>query len=67
MVSDVRIIHEGRGGYIEIDGRRYPIELVEGGQFAIHFPRGRRARGLAEDRAQLDALVAREPEKWAIE
>jgi hypothetical protein len=62
-----KIVHEGRGGYVEIDDRRYPIEHVEGGRFAIAFPAGHRHAGRAHDREALEALVAAEPEKWTLD
>ena len=58
-----KVVHVGRGGWIEIERRRYPIEHVEGGRFAITFPAGHGPR----DRAALEALVKAEPDKWAIE
>jgi hypothetical protein len=51
----VRVIHQGRGGYIEIDGYHYPIELVHGGSFIVHFPAGHRHKAL---QAHLDAITA---------
>lgn len=62
-VGAVTVVHEGRGGYVEIRGRRYVIEHVEGGRFCIHFPSGRRA----SDLEALEVLCASEPEKWWIE
>jgi hypothetical protein len=62
----MRIVHEGRGGYIEIDGRRYVIEHVEAGRFCIHYPSGHRAEGRAKDLEQLSALVRNDPDTWAI-
>jgi hypothetical protein len=55
-----RIVHQGRGGYIEIDGERYAIEHVEGGRFCIHVPNGA---------AHLDALqllVDQDPMTWTL-
>jgi hypothetical protein len=63
-----RIVHEGRGGYVAIDDARYPIDHVDGGRFAIHFPAGNRA-GARRD-VHLVALVelcAADPQKWALE
>jgi len=63
----MRIVHEGRGGYIELDDARYPIEHVEGGRFCVCFPAGHRHARLAAHRAALEALVAAEPARWAID
>lgn len=63
----MRIIHEGRGGYIEISGRRYAIEHVGDGRFAIHFPSGNRHAGRAADLELLARLVSDEPTKWSLE
>ena len=61
----MRIVHEGRGGYIELDDRRYPIEHIEGGRFSIHYPAGKRAN--PEHLSALQHLVDSEPDKWAVE
>lgn len=63
----MRIVHQGRGGYVDIDGRRYAIEHVEGGRFCIHFPSGNRHAGRAADLALLATLVRDDPTKWAID
>jgi predicted Zn-ribbon and HTH transcriptional regulator len=61
----MRIVHEGRGGYIELDERKYPIEHVEGGHFSIHYVAGKHPN--PEHLAALKQLVLEHPEKWAIE
>ncbi len=63
--GDPRIVHEGRGGYVEIDGRRYAIELVEGGSFVIHFPCSNRHTKLAAHREILHRLA--EERRWYVE
>jgi len=63
----MRIVHEGRGGHIELDGRRYAIEHVEGGRFCIHFPSGNRHAHRARDRGALERLVRDDPTKWTID
>ena len=67
LVGTVKVVHEGRGGYVEVDGRRYDIEHVEGGRFCIHFPSGHRTRKRASDLEALEALCRSEPEMWSIE
>ena len=61
------VVHEGRGGFIEIDSCRYPIEHIDQGRFCIHFPAGQRhARRDAHLRA-LQQHVLNEPDKWHLE
>ena len=63
----VTVVHEGRGGYVEVEGRRYAIEHVEGGRFCIYVPSGHRARKRASDLEALEALCKSEPGKWSID
>lgn len=63
----MRIVHEGRGGYIELGDKRYVIEHVEGGRFAIHFPSGHRHAGRAADLKALRRLVREQPATWALD
>jgi hypothetical protein len=62
----MQIVHAGRGGYIEIGGRRYVIEHVGDGRFCIYYPSGHRHASREADRAELVSLVAREPETWSL-
>ena len=65
--ASFEIVHEGRGGYVEIEGARYPIDHVAEGRFVIQFPAGNRHPRRDAHRAALAALVADDPEKWALE
>ncbi len=65
--ASFEIVHEGRGGYVEIEGARYPIDHVSEGRFVIQFPAGNRHPRRDAHRAALAALVAHDPEKWALE
>jgi len=67
MLDRLKIVHEGRGGYIEIGGHRYVIEHVEGGRFCIHFPSGNRTRAREVHLIALQALCNAEPDSWALE
>lgn len=58
----MRIVHEGRGGYVELDDVRYPIELMEGGRFCVYFS-GKQAPHLAA----LEQLALEQPDRWAVE
>lgn len=60
------VVHEGRGGHVEIEGARYPIEHVREGHFSIAFPAGNR-RNLQAHLEALTDLVRREPAKWSID
>ncbi len=59
----MRIVHEGRGGYVELEGERYAIEHVADGRFCIHVPRGGRAAHVEA----LMRLAAEDPTRWTIE
>jgi len=61
------IVHEGRGGYIDIDGSRYPIEHIEGGRFCIHFPAGQRHPRRESHLLALQQRVLAEPARWLLE
>jgi hypothetical protein len=61
----LKIVHDGRGGYIEIDACRYAIEHIEGGRFVIHLPSRKRAP--EEHRAALETFCASDPDTWRIE
>jgi len=64
---ETRVVHQGRGGYVEVEGTRYPIEHIEGGAFSVSFPGKNRHRRLAQHLEALEALARAEPGKWAIE
>ena len=63
----MNIVHEGRCGHIDIGGRHYNIEHIEGGLFAIHFQCGHRHRGRDADLTTLLALVQSDPHRWMLE
>ena len=66
-MPNLRIVHEGRGGYIEIDGVRYAIEHVEGGRFSIHVLRNPRHAKQADHLAVLSELARGDPSRWQLE
>lgn len=55
------VVHQGRGGYVEIDGKQYAIEMIAGGQFCIHFPCGHRHSKLKQHLIALMALAEANP------
>lgn len=63
---EARIIHEGRGGHVEIEGRRYAIEMTEGGRFCIHFHCGQRRSRRAVHLDVLMALAAAQEPTWWV-
>jgi hypothetical protein len=61
------VVHEGRGGFIDIDGCRYPIEHIEQGRFCIHFPAGQRHARRDAHLRRLQQHVLSEPDKWHLD
>lgn len=61
--GDAVVVHEGRGGHVAVGPRRYDLEHVEGGRFAIHVP----ARAPRDDVDALRALVRRERGRFTLE
>lgn len=61
------MVHEGRGGYVEVESARYPIEHIAEGRFAIAFPNGTRGATRERHRRALEALVESDPTRWSIE
>jgi hypothetical protein len=58
----MKVVHQGRGGYIQIDATRYDIEHIEGGRFSIRF------HGCNDEhRRAIEALIASEPDKWWLD
>ena len=64
---EITVVHEGRGGRVEIEERRYAIEHINGGRFCIHFPDGNRHARLGQHLQALMALQASEPTRWHVE
>lgn len=63
----ITVVHEGRGGYVELDGARYPIDHVAEGCFCIHFPAGNRHANLQAHLEALNAFAEARSPKWYIE
>ena len=66
-MKQIAIVHEGRGGYVELEGYRYCIEMFAGGHFSIHFPNGNRHNRLQAHLEQLSEFAAQQDPKWAVE
>jgi hypothetical protein len=62
----MRIVHQGRGGYIELDGCRYAIEHIQAGHFCIHFHNSLFQKR-HEHLAQLTEFAQAQEPKWYVE
>jgi len=66
MTGQIKTVHEGRGGYVELGGVRYTIDHVEGGVFCIHFPSGNKHPDPAAHRDALIAFAKSHDPKWYL-
>lgn len=66
-VIDPKIVHQGRGGYIEVDGFKYQIEHIHDGHFCIHFPSGNRHDKLGDHFKELEKIAQAHAPQWYIE
>lgn len=65
--SNMKVTHQGRGGFIECDGLQFDIEMMASGPtFAIYFPRRKHDKKLERIRKQIETFVASDPENWEI-
>lgn len=62
----MRVVHEGRTGYVEIEGIRYDIEHLQRNQFCVHFPSGRRHAKLQMHLNALKKLAESQKQVWQI-
>jgi len=62
----VSVVHQGRGGHVELEGRRYAIEHVQDGGFCIHFPCGHRHARLARHLAILTRFALTQNPPWQV-
>lgn len=64
----MKVVHQGRGGFIEVEGFKFDIEMMATGPaFAIYFPRREFDIKLNRIRKKLDQLVTENPKKWVIQ
>jgi hypothetical protein len=61
----VKVIHQGRGGYVEYKNQKFSIEHVNEGHFCIHFQKNesQTSKCLAELKKFADSQVP----KWYVE
>lgn len=67
MSHEIKIVHEGRGGYVELDGYCYTIDHVAEGRFCIHFPSGNKHGSLQNHFERLKAFADSRSPKWYLE
>ncbi|NRR28660.1 hypothetical protein HSX11_00365 [Oxalobacteraceae bacterium] len=61
----MQIVHEGRGGYVELAGHRFNIEHVDAGHFCISLPRGVQVAPELMD--ALKVFAAAQDPSWYVE
>ena len=66
-MSNIKVVHVGRAGYVEIDGYRYEIEMFAGGHFSIGFPSKNRHKKLQDHLEQLTRFAAEQNPEWSVE
>lgn len=65
--KNIKIFHQGRGGYIECESLHFDIEMMASGPtFAIYFPRRKYDKKIARIREQLEAFVLTEPTNYEL-
>ncbi|HQM21500.1 MAG TPA: hypothetical protein PLE36_12820 [Deltaproteobacteria bacterium] len=63
----LKVVHQGRGGYIESQGLRFDIELQASGPvFAIWFPRRKLDKTIAKAKVEIEQLIEKEPNNWEL-
>ena len=66
-MNEIDVVHQGRSGYVEIDGYRYGIELFDGGHFSIAFPDGNRHSRLQTHLNSLTEFAANQDPPWTVD
>jgi len=68
-MTKVQIVHQGRGGYIQIDDFKYEIEMKANPppSFLIYFPMRKIDRKISDAKKELEKLIKKEPEKWELD
>ena len=64
--SELKIVYQGIGGYIEYGGYRYVIELIGDG-FCIYFPNGNRHGQMQEHLNVLKEFAESRGPEWYVE
>ena len=66
-MNEIKVVNRGRGGYVELEGKRYPIEMFGDGSFSIHFPCGNRHARLQAHLDELKKFSLNQNPQWSIE
>ena len=66
MTDTIKTVHEGRGGYVELEGVRYTIDHVAEGCFCIHFPSGKVREQRQRHHDILTAFAESKDPKWYV-
>ena len=66
-MSNIKVVHQGKSGYVELQGKRYSIEVFAGGHFLISFPCGNRHSKLQEHLEVLKEFAKKQNPEWAVE
>lgn len=64
--AKIKVVHEGRGGYVELESIRYVIDHVAEGSFCIHFRNGHRQKDLQKHFDALTAFAEDQEPKWCV-
>ncbi len=65
--ADIKLVHNGRSGYVEYAGQQYVIEQVGAGHFCIHFPSGNRHNKLQQHLDALRTFARAQTPEWYVE
>ena len=57
-MNQIEIVHEDRGGHVELEGYRYSIKMLASGHFSIASPNGNRHNRLQSHLKQLIEFAA---------
>ena len=66
MSDTVKVVHHGRGGYVEYQGFQYTIDHVAEGCFCVHFPSGNSHKHLDVHLNVLRAFADNREPKWYV-
>jgi hypothetical protein len=63
----IKVVHQGRGGHVTLQGSNYEIEHANEGHFYIHFPSGNRHSRLQAHLDQLKEFASSQDPTWSVE
>ena len=65
--KEPNIVHQGRGGYVEIGEYRFEIEMqVAGSTFCIYFPKRDLDKSIIEAKKVIERFIHSDPEMWEL-